>query len=241
MSDPYKTAVITGAHHGLGRAINLKLLELGINCILWPDNLDLFNDINITKFAESIEGARVDLLVNCAGTNHLDWIENLSKDDWDIAMGVNARAPFLLTQALLPNLAHANCRIGEVYAGGTVLNISSVAARNPMTCSLVYNASKAALEMVTRQMARELWKSHQLTVFGIAPSKLSGTGMSKYVDERVPPLRGWTREEAQEYERKNLGTGHEIPVETLAEYVAWLLARKHRHFYLNGCIMPYGL
>ena len=86
----------------------------------------------------------------------------------------------------------------------------------------------------------ELKKSHSLTVFGISPNKLAGTNMSKYIDDRVPDLRGWTPEEARQYQLNALPAGEETNPEDLAEFIAFLLSTKSRHKYLNGCVIPYG-
>jgi NAD(P)-dependent dehydrogenase (short-subunit alcohol dehydrogenase family) len=123
---------------------------------------------------------------------------------------------------------------------GTIVNIVSNAAHMPMTCSLAYNASKAAAHIMTLQLARELTKKHNITVFGIAPNKLSGTGMSDAIDEQVVATRGWSKEYAQEYQLNGLLTGEETPPTQLAEFMAYLLQSKQHHKYLTGCILPYG-
>ena len=89
-------------------------------------------------------------------------------------------------------------------------------------------------------MARELTKNYGITVFGIAPNKLSGTGMSNSIDEQVVKTRGWTEEYAKEYQLNGLLTGEETPPELLAEFIAYLLKTKQNHKYLSGCILPYG-
>jgi NAD(P)-dependent dehydrogenase (short-subunit alcohol dehydrogenase family) len=109
-----------------------------------------------------------------------------------------------------------------------------------MTNSLVYNASKGAAHIMTLQMARELTKRYGITVFGVSPARLAGTGMSRYIDDRVTGLRGWTKEQADEYQRAALVTGKEIPPSRCAEFITWLLSEKERHEHLSGCVIPYG-
>ena len=150
---------------------------------------------------------------------------------WDKVMDTNAKGIYLMTKMLLPTL---------IKNKGTVLNIVSNASHMPMTCSLAYNASKGAAHIMTLQLARELTKKHGITVFGIAPNKLSGTGMSDSIDEQVVKTRGWTKEYAQEYQLNGLLAGEETPPERLAEFVAFLLQSKEHHKYLTGCILPYG-
>ena len=146
-------------------------------------------------------------------------------------MNVNAKGIYLMSREFLPSLMRTK---------GTILNIVSNAAHMPMTCSLAYNASKGAAHIMTLQMARELTKNYGITVFGIAPNKLSGTGMSNSIDEQVVKTRGWTEEYAKEYQLNGLLTGEETPPELLAEFIAYLLKTKQNHKYLSGCILPYG-
>jgi len=213
------TIVVTGGSSGLGKAIVTALLACD-----WPvADWSLETGVDVTDRVQVIEAAgkllAVDILINCAGVNHLDHIENLTKPDWDRVMGVNAWAILNCTQALLPHL----------QAGGTVLNILSSAAQQPMTLSLLYNASKAAAAMMTRQMARELGNSHHITVFGISPGWLDGTGMTKLVDKRLKEMRDLNPPE------------HRIDPTRIADMIAWLLGRKERHEYLHGSILEYGV
>lgn len=227
-----KRAVVTGGSHGLGSHIVAGLKDSGFEVIDWSlsTRVDVALTTSVIDAAREIEG-KVDILVNNAGINHLRWMEDMTIHDLRNVMRTNVDGIFNCTHALLENLKD----------GGTVLNITSVAGHVPMTCSLAYNTSKAAANMMTRQMARELFPKHSVTVFGVAPSKLSGTRMSDYVDRTVPSLRGWTDAEATAYQAKSLGTGREIPVARCAEFITWLLTEKERHEYLNGCILPYGL
>lgn len=242
-----KTYVVTGAGSGLGFAIAQALaLEYGkavlgvdvnpspLSKAMFPTvTCDLRDPDQIEKLVHRLNRGEVDCLVNCAGLNLLNWIEDITLADYDAVMNVNARAPFLLVQGLLQNLA----RLPE---GGTVCNIVSNAAHVPMTASLAYNASKGALHIMTLQMARELTKRHGITVFGVAPHKLEGTGMSKYIEDRVVEVRGMTPEAAKAYQLGVMPTGRETPPEYVAELVAWLLSEKSRHVQLSGCILPYG-
>lgn len=230
--------MITGASSGLGKAIKDRLendVPIGeLEVIDWS----LTNGVDVRSF-KSVKTAEldynndigdpIDVLINCAGVNYIDWIDKLEEEAWNEVMDTNAKGIFLCTQALLPYLK-----------GGTILNIVSNASHVPMTHSIAYNASKGAAEIMTRQMARELGKTHNITVFGISPNKLKGTGMSKYIDKRVCELRGWTKEQARAYQMQSLPAGEETDPNTLAEFIAFLLSTKERHKYLQGCIIPYG-
>lgn len=240
-----KTYLITGAGRGLGLALAKVLSEQYGKAVIGVDKFhpadgptmgyydtDLRSPEAIRYMCRDLakRRVRVHVLVNCAGVNLMDWLEDISLQAYDEVMAVNARAPFLLVQGLLEDLSD----------GGTVCNIVSNAAHVPMTASLAYNASKGALHIMTLQMARELTKRKGITVFGIAPHKLDGTGMSRYIEERVVTVRGFTPEKAHEYQLSVMPTGRETKPEEVAEFAGWLLAEKARHSQLSGCILPYG-
>ncbi|MAE81416.1 MAG: hypothetical protein CMB80_01680 [Flammeovirgaceae bacterium] len=218
--------LITGAGKGLG----LKLAEK-----LTSDGHDVFKyDIGFGKDVREpdLEGIEeLDILINNAGVNIIDWLENFTEEQWDRVVDTNSKGIFLMSKACLPMLAESK---------GTILNIVSNAAHMPMTCSLAYNASKGAAHIMTLQLARELTKKHGITVFGIAPNKMAGTGMSASIDEQVVKTRGWTKEYSQQYQLNGLLTGEETPPELLAEFIAYLLQDKEHHKFLTGCILPYG-
>lgn len=157
----------------------------------------------------------VDCLINNAGINAIKPFEDL--DDYFIEriMRVNFLAPVLLTQAML--------KAGKLNPGAVVVNIISDAAWRPMRHSLAYNCSKAALQMATKQMARELTKPHSISVIGVNPGKMAGTEMSKYIDKSVCELRGWTPKEAWDYFVANSLTGKELHPRQVAELVAHLV------------------
>lgn len=229
--------VITGASSGLGKAISYAMQRReNVNIINW--SLDAGVDVRDRKSIKNIglkmiptNGPNeIDILINCAGINHIDFIPDLKEDDWDRVVDTNAKGIYLASQALL-----------SYMKGGTILNIVSNASHMPMTSSLAYNASKGAAEIMTKQMSRELIKTHNITVFGISPNKLKNTGMSAYIDNKVCELRGWTPEEARNYQLASLPAGVETDPETLAEFIAFILSTKERHRYFAGCIIPYGL
>ena len=219
--------LITGTGKGLGKAMKEELEKQGHSIIDY--NLEDGNDVRITK--DLIMWENIDVLINNAGINLIDWLENFEEDMWDKVMDTNAKGIYMMTKACLPSL---------IRRKGTILNIVSNAAHMPMTCSLAYNASKGAAHIMTLQLARELTKKHGITVFGIAPNKLKGTGMSDAIDDQVVKTRGWTKEYAQQYQLNGLLTGEETPPQRLAEFVAFLLQSKEHHKYLTGCILPYG-
>lgn len=217
--------LVTGSEHGLGAALKARLSDDGHEVF----GFDLAQGQDVRAPRPDQIPRELDILINNAGVNDIDWLENFESNRWDRVMDTNAKGIFRMTQTCLPKLKRRK---------GTVLNIVSNAAHMPMRCSAAYNASKGAALILTKQLAREL--SPDITVFSISPNKLAGTEMSRKIDEQVCETRNWTMEEAQRYQLAGLLSGEETPVETLAEFVCWLLSEKHRHKYLTGCDIPYG-
>jgi 3-oxoacyl-[acyl-carrier protein] reductase len=239
-----RTILVTGGSSGLGEKI--------INALLFESPADVIINLDVSSpkvehprvqwlrcdvgFSNDVEQSiskvgKVDVLINNAGVNRIDFIENFTEDDWELVMDTNAKSIFLVTRELIKQ---------EKLAGGTILNIVSNAAHMPMTSSLAYNASKAAAHIMTLQMARELKPRHNIDVFGIAPNRLANTGMSDYIDQRVVETRGWDIEFARKYQLQSLPAGEETDPESLAGFISYLLADKKRHKYLAGTILPYG-
>ena len=225
--------LITGSGKGLGLALTETLRKEGHT--VYGFDINSGGDVRKPTFVNSDGGERtipdIDILINNAGVNVINWLEDFEEEDWDKVMDTNAKGIYMMSRACLPMLSKNK---------GTIVNIVSNAAHMPMTCSLAYNASKAAAHIMTLQLARELTKKHDITVFGIAPNKLSGTGMSDAIDEQVVATRGWTKEYAQKYQLNGLLTGEETPPNQLAEFIGYLLQSKQHHKYLTGCILPYG-
>lgn len=252
--------VITGGSSGLGEALIGKIYEALQKNLIWKElKVNIFNiDLQPSKFTlEERAGnfnvtdinfdlsicseyhfqiltkeqlpEKIDILINNCGVNYIEWIDKLDMDQYDVVMNVNVKSAVMLVKHNLNKLRD-----------GTILNIISNASDMAMTNSLVYNGSKGAMKIMTKQMSRELGKTHNITVFGISPNKLNDTQMSRYIDAKVCELRGWTPEEAQKYQVDSLPTGNETNKEVLAEFIIFLLSSKQRHAYLQGCILPYG-
>ena len=219
--------LITGSESGLGNAL--------VQALMWEGHEVYGFDHHLEDDVRNPAPRRIpdelDVLINCAGVNHQDWLEDMTPEAWARVMDTNALGILRMAQACLPALKASR---------GTILNITSNAAWTPMTCSIAYNASKAAAHAMTLQMARELTKKYGITVFGVAPNKLRGTGMSRTIEADVLRTRGWAAEFAAQYQKNALLTGEETDPAVLAEFIAFLLSKKSRHSQLSGCIIPYG-
>lgn len=219
--------LVTGSKSGLGLAMARALRDEGH--VVY--DYDLKDGKNV--LVPDLSGIKeLDILINNAGVNGIDFLEDVDDALWEGVMDTNVKSIYKMTQACLPMLKASN---------GTVVVIASNAAHMPMTSSLAYNCSKAAARMAASQMARELTRRHGITVFSVSPNKLKGTEMSNKIDEEVVRTRGWTIEEAQKYQIAGLLAGEETDPKRVAEFIAFLLQSKEHHKFLTGCDIPYGL
>jgi len=183
-----KTAIVTGAAHGFGRAIALAFAERGASvwaCDLLADELevtqqlcedaggicrvkvvDVRNRDAVFSFVAEILAAdgAVQILVNNAG-GVLGQVgrplEEITEQDWDSIFEVNARGAFYFAQAVAPSM--------KAQQYGRIVNISSGAGLGvSLTGIQAYASAKAAQIGLTRQLAHELGKWN-ITVNNIAP------------------------------------------------------------------------
>lgn len=162
-----KRAVVTGASRGTGYDIALALAGAGAEVIAASRSLeslarlrgeieaaggtvktvacDLGSRAAIRKIAA--QWGDVDILVNNAALTSVKRESILDQDDetWDQEFAINTVAPVTLMQVLVPGMIRRG--------GGSVINISSIAAKRPNPLHAAYAASKAALEVVTRAAA----------------------------------------------------------------------------------------
>ena len=167
-----KRAVVTGASSGIGRAIVKELAVEGWMVLAVARRGDRLEELAAeTGAAEGkviplavdltqpealpriITGAKqslggLDLLVNNAGTSCISAFAEMPEDKLDEILDLNVRALMRLSRCAIPLLADSS--------HGQIINIASVAARIPMETLAVYCASKAAVVMFTKVLAKEL-------------------------------------------------------------------------------------
>lgn len=180
-----KSAVVTGAGSGFGRAIALRLAEEGA-CVLCAD-IDDANGGAVARDIVDAGGAAesirvdvaqaadveamvercverfgsIDILVNNAGYSHrsrLMW--KLSEEDFDGVFAVNVKGVFLGCKFAVPHMIEAG--------GGVIVNTASIGAVTPRAGVTPYNASKGAVVTMTRGLAGEVAR-HNIRVNAVNP------------------------------------------------------------------------
>lgn len=178
-----RRALVTGSARGIGRAI-AEVLAAGGHAVVGVDVLpqeagpltavvraDLADPT--TPSALVAEHGPFDILVNNAAVLITRPIAEFSIDDFERTIAVNLRAPFLLCQATLPSMAERGW--------GRIVNVSSVGARTGgLSQSAVYNATKAALISLTKNIARN-YGPFGITANAIAPGAVE-TAMTAHFD-----------------------------------------------------------
>ena len=172
-----KSVIITGAGKGIGRATAQLLAARGAKVVAisrTQSDLDsLKAETGATGIAADLstaKGARdamaqagtCDFLVNCAGTNVLESLLDMTDDGYDMVMDINLRTALVCAQ----EFARARIAAG---GGGAIVNVTSIAGHRGFPDHVVYAASKAGLEGATRVMAKELGP-HGIRVTAIAPT-----------------------------------------------------------------------
>jgi len=191
-----KVALITGGGTGIGRATALRLARKGADVAVNFSRsaeeakatveevkklgrralavcADVADDAAVkTMIAEVVRQlGRLDILVNCAGfTEVVDFkdLDGVTDDAWDRTMDVNVKGPFHCTRAAAPHMRETGA--------GVVVNVSSLAGILARGSSIPYCASKAALNVVTRSLARSL--APLIRVNAVAP----GVVLTRWVE-----------------------------------------------------------
>lgn len=180
-----KVAVVTGGGHGIGAGIARKLASLGAAVVICGRTKQA-----LSKTAEQIRSSggrceamtcdmrdlrsveemakgvlktfgRVDILVNNAGIGTFTTpLHELAPEQWDDVLNTNLRGPYYCIRAFAPTMIAAG--------GGDIVNISSLAGKNPVKNAAAYSASKWGLNGMTYSVAEEL-RGYNIRVAVVCP------------------------------------------------------------------------
>ncbi len=182
-----KTAFVTAAAQGIGRATALafaaagarviatdlnaeRLAEIGSPSII-TSRLDVLDAAAVTQAAR--DAGPVDILFNCAGFVHQGTIEEATEDEWSFGFDLNCRSMFRTMKAFLPGMVERG--------GGVILNMASVSSNlKGVPNRFIYSATKAAVIGMTRSVAAD-YVTRGVRCNALCP----GTVQTPSLDERI--------------------------------------------------------
>jgi NAD(P)-dependent dehydrogenase (short-subunit alcohol dehydrogenase family) len=228
-----RTAVVTGAASGMGRAVARLLAAQGATVLGLDRDLaglqETFRDLPAHAFAEIDlvssdwvtrldQLTAVDILVNAAGILKRHPFASHPVDDWRQTFDVNVRAPFRLSR-------YVAARHVAAGTSGVIVNICSIESFVGAPGHAAYTASKTALLMLTRALAYEL-APHGVRVVGVAPGVVE-TSMNADVRSR-PDYADRMRDLIP---AGRFGQAHEV-----AAVISFLASPQAS--YVNGAVVP---
>ena len=197
-----KTAVVTGAASGLGKAIVEKFLEEGSKVIIVDINEDagrelsenlgsrtlaVSADVGDANSVENLQKSifesfeKVDVVVNNAGITHLPTpLDEVTEEDFDRVFRVNCKSVYLMAKAFVPNMKN--------QGSGSILNIASTAGVSPRPNLNWYNSSKGWMNTATRTMAVEL-APFGIRVNAVNPIASETPLLASFMGEDTPEMR----------------------------------------------------
>ena len=229
--------VVTGGGRGIGLATARALAAAGGRVCLvgrraeplaaaaadlgdgaWVAAADVSSAADVDRVAAAVRArwGRLDGLVNCAGIAPMASLDATEPEVWDRAFAVNVRGPYLLCRALAPLLREGR--------SPSVVNVSSTLAEKPIPGMAAYNASKAALNQLTRSLALE-W----------APAVRVNAVMPGVVDTPIHADRGLTEEQVHSMDRFHPLQRIGLPAD-VASLILFLLADASS--WITGAVIP---
>jgi 3-oxoacyl-[acyl-carrier protein] reductase len=213
-----KKALVTGASHGIGRAVALRLAAEGVAVAVNYNSSEaeakevaseieaaggtahlVKGSVAIAPEAEAmVESANhllggLDIVVNNAGITRDNLVMRLTEEDWDAVLDTNLKGAFLITKAAIRPMLRQR--------SGRIINMSSVVAITGNPGQANYTAAKAGLIGFTKTVAREV-ASRGITVNAVAPGFITTRMVEAIADdlrgqimERIPLARFGTPED----------------------------------------------
>tara|TARA_B100000900_G_scaffold414640_1_gene441855 strand:- start:967 stop:1746 length:780 start_codon:yes stop_codon:yes gene_type:complete len=236
-----KTVIVTGAGGGIGRAIaeafhkleaNVCITDISLDAaketqkILGPKRsqvyeIDVTNKKSIEKtFSEIIKkNHKYEILASNAGVSSMNYVENLTEEEWDFNMNVNAKGIFLTNQAAIKFF-----KLSQIK--GKIINTASLAAKVGAPLLAHYSASKFAVVGFTQALAREVAKDG-IRVNSVCPG-LVKTSMQDREVQWEASLRKMSPEEVIKEYIEMTPLGRLEKPEDVADVVTFLASENSR-------------
>ena len=192
-----KTALITGASRGIGRAIAIEFAKEGANIVInyskdelgAEETLKILKSIGVVAYkikedVSSFEGAekiidftlksfgKIDILVNNAAKSTIGLFMDSSKEEIEGILNTNLLGPLYLSKMAIPHMINRK---------GVILNISSMWGEVGASCEVLYSTSKGGINLFTKALAKEMAPSN-IRVNAIAPGVID-TSMNSFLSE----------------------------------------------------------
>lgn len=182
-----KSALVTGAGKGIGKAIALALATEGVRVGLMARTeadvagvaeqirqtggtafyatADVSDRLQVEKAVETLRASlgKIDILINNAGTGKFGAFLELEPEEWEQQVKVNLFGVYYVTRAVLPEMIERK--------SGDIINISSTAGKSGSAVTSAYSASKFAVFGLSESLMQEVRK-HQIRVTALAPSTI---------------------------------------------------------------------
>lgn len=155
-----KTILLTGSSRGIGKAINNKLKEEYKIIAPSREELNLSSNNSIDNFIEKYKKEKINIIVNNAGVNHPQWIDELLDENINETIQVNLIAPIKLVRGFVGNM--------KKNKWGRIVNISSIFGVIARGKQVLYSATKHGLNGATQSLALEL-ASYNILVNSVSP------------------------------------------------------------------------
>lgn len=201
-----KVALVTGGGRGIGRAIAIRFAREGAAVMVTSrtagelervvqeimreggkaasisGDASRENDVHRIVAATRAQFGPVDVLVNNAGIyGPVDFVENISPEDFDRVVAANLRSAFLFIRVVLPEMKQRKA--------GVIINVSSVSGKQAYTFNAAYGASKAALLALTRTVAAEA-AADGVRANALCPGVIEKTRMYDELGEKLTAKLG---------------------------------------------------